>query len=67
VNAALLTARTPFLCQQCHSAAFHPSLPTGGVGLPGAAPNQNLLGKNCLNCHSQVHGSNHPSGGRMTR
>lgn len=67
VNAALLTARTPFLCQQCHSAAFHPSLPTGGGGLPGAAPNQNLLGKDCLNCHSQVHGSNHPSGGRMTR
>jgi hypothetical protein len=26
-----------------------------------------MLGKNCLNCHSQVHGSNHPSGARLTR
>jgi DmsE family decaheme c-type cytochrome len=67
INDALLTARTPFLCQQCHSAAFHPSLPTTGSGLPGGSANQNLLSKNCLNCHSQVHGSNHPSGGRITR
>jgi hypothetical protein len=26
-----------------------------------------MLGKNCLNCHSQIHGSNHPSGARLTR
>ncbi len=71
VNKDLLTARTPFLCQQCHSAAFHPSLLNDGNGLPNsglnASANPNLLGKNCLNCHSQVHGSNHPSGGRLTR
>ena len=30
-------------------------------------PNQNLLGKNCMNCHSQVHGSNHPSGSSQIR
>lgn len=67
VNDRLLTARGPALCQQCHSAAFHPSLPYGSEGLPGGSSNQNLLGKNCLNCHSQVHGSNHPSGARLTR
>lgn len=67
VNPDLLTARTPFLCQQCHSAAFHPSVLNDGNGLPGASPNASLLGKNCMNCHSQVHGSNHPSGGRLTR
>ena len=72
VNDRLLTARGPGLCQQCHSAAFHPSLPYGGEGTATAsrnatAPNQNLLGKNCMNCHSQVHGSNHPSGARLTR
>jgi DmsE family decaheme c-type cytochrome len=67
VNDRLLTARGPALCQQCHSAAFHPSLPYGGEGLPGGSANQNVLGKNCLNCHSQVHGSNHPSGARLTR
>ena len=67
VHEPLLTARGPALCQQCHAAAFHPSVPYGGEGLAGGSANQNLLGKNCLNCHSQVHGSNHPSGARLTR
>jgi DmsE family decaheme c-type cytochrome len=67
VNDHLLTARGPALCQQCHSAAFHPSRAYGAEGLPGGSANQNLLGKNCLNCHSQTHGSNHPSGARLTR
>ncbi len=67
VNARLLTARGPALCQQCHAAAFHPSLPYGGEGTVAGLPNRNLVGKNCLNCHSQVHGSNHPSGARLTR
>jgi DmsE family decaheme c-type cytochrome len=67
VNERLLTARGPALCQQCHAAAFHPSVPYGGEGVASGSANQNLLGKNCLNCHSQVHGSNHPSGARLTR
>ncbi|RLU00690.1 DmsE family decaheme c-type cytochrome [Ketobacter sp.] len=67
INRDLLTNRTPFLCQQCHSAAFHPSQLLDGSGLPAGSANMNLLGGNCLNCHSQVHGSNHPSGGRLTR
>lgn len=70
VNASLLKSRTPWLCQQCHLAAQHPSTAYSGTGLPGATlPSgaQQLLGKNCMNCHSQVHGSNHPSGARKTR
>jgi DmsE family decaheme c-type cytochrome len=67
VNEPLLTARGPFLCQQCHSAAFHPSLLNSGSTRDDRANNQNMLGKNCLNCHSQIHGSNHPSGARLTR
>jgi DmsE family decaheme c-type cytochrome len=67
VHPRLLSARGPTLCQQCHAAAFHPSLPYGAEGLAGGSANQNVLGKNCLNCHSQVHGSNHPSGARLTR
>jgi len=67
VNEPLLTARGPALCQQCHAAAFHPSQPYGSEGLPGGTANRNMLGKNCLNCHSQIHGSNHPSGARLTR
>lgn len=65
VNAPLLTSRGPALCQQCHMASFHPSLPTTGSAI--ASANSALLAKNCTNCHSQVHGSNHPSGARITR
>lgn len=70
VHDNLLKNRQPWLCQQCHLAQFHPSTAYSGTGLPGAAtPSgaQQLLGKSCLNCHSQVHGSNHPSGVRRTR
>lgn len=70
VNDNLLKNRAPWLCQQCHLAQFHPSTVYSGTGLPGAnTPSgaQQMLGKNCLNCHSQIHGSNHPSGARKTR
>jgi len=70
VHQALLKQRSPWLCQQCHLVQFHPSTAYSGTGLPtGVIPSgaQQLLGKNCLNCHSQVHGSNHPSGVRKTR
>ena len=39
VHPRLLKARGPALCQQCHSAAFHPSLPYGGEGMPGGSAN----------------------------
>jgi DmsE family decaheme c-type cytochrome len=67
VHERLLVTRGPALCQQCHSAAFHPSVPAGGESLASGGARQNILGKDCLNCHSQVHGSNHPSGARLTR
>lgn len=70
VHPSLLISRGPWLCQQCHDAQYHPSTAYSGTGLPGeATPSgaQQMLGKNCMNCHSQVHGSNHPSGPRLTR
>jgi DmsE family decaheme c-type cytochrome len=67
VHANLMTARGPFLCQQCHSAAFHPSIQLDGSKAQNGSSNQYLLGKSCMNCHSQVHGSNHPSGARLAR
>lgn len=63
----LLKVRGPWLCQQCHLAQFHPSTAYSGTGVPPLGAAQQILGKNCLNCHSQVHGSNHPSGVRKTR
>jgi DmsE family decaheme c-type cytochrome len=59
---ALLKIRTPFLCQTCHEGAGHPSIVGSPQGLPGATPSAFLLNGGCINCHSQVHGSNHPSG-----
>ncbi len=67
VNDNLLSSRAPFLCQQCHSVAFHPSQQIDGSTLTGAKTSPYILGKNCLNCHSKIHGSNHPSGSRLTR
>lgn len=68
----LLNRKTPFLCQTCHSNSRHP----GTIyALAGNAPNRNPLQamnarvyyRNCMNCHSLVHGSNHPSGKSLSR
>jgi DmsE family decaheme c-type cytochrome len=68
---ALLKTRQPYLCAQCHDFTQHPGNPYSGRGLPasagGSAPSQQLLLRACANCHTQVHGSNHPSGVRQTR
>jgi DmsE family decaheme c-type cytochrome len=63
----MLSMRAPLLCQSCHSQAGHPSLPQDERGLPGSAPSALMLGQSCLNCHDQVHGSNHPSGSKLMR
>lgn len=64
---AMLSMRAPLLCQGCHSQAGHPSLPQDESGLASGLPSQFLLGQSCLNCHSEVHGSNHPSGSKLMR
>lgn len=64
---ALLTRRPPSLCQQCHSQAGHPSIAGTATGIPPGGASALLLGGSCLNCHSQIHGSNHPSGAGLAR
>lgn len=63
----MLTSRAPLLCQSCHSQSGHPSIAHDTNGLPAGAPSQFLLGQSCMNCHEQVHGSNHPSGSKLMR
>ncbi len=65
----MLKARGPLLCQSCHSQQGHPSVSYGPSGLPGGGgtPVSSLALGNCMNCHTQVHGSNHPSGSTLTR
>ena len=82
-NPALLTQRAPHLCQRCHQptsefAAQHARLALSyrppGVDEIGPAPGfgdvgikRFVLSRSCLHCHSQVHGSNHPSGTSLMR
>lgn len=67
-NPTLLKTRLPQLCQQCHMASGHPNTPYGG---PDPGPplriERRVGAASCLNCHTEVHGSNHPSGVRWTR
>jgi DmsE family decaheme c-type cytochrome len=69
---AMLKARAPFLCASCHQTAVggHPNTIRSGAGLgtpPGTGAQAQVVYKACLNCHTQVHGSNHPSGPRFVR
>ena len=66
-NRQMLKARLPYLCQQCHTAPFHPSTLYSANNLPPAFGVDKMLGQQCADCHTQVHGSNHPSGQRFTR
>lgn len=69
VRQALLTKTPPLLCQQCHSTAGHPSVARTSSSLPGgvAGGAAFLVAGSCTNCHTQVHGSNHPSGAKLMR
>ena len=69
VHQALLKKNAPLLCQQCHTVAGHPSVARTNAALPGggAGGSAFLLAGSCLNCHSQIHGSNHPSGVKLMR
>jgi len=64
---ALLVQRPPLLCQQCHSPGGHPSTAYTSESEDNSFQNRFLLAQSCTNCHSQVHGSNHPSGVSGTR
>ena len=59
-NPQLLKVRMPRVCDSCHVATRHPTSPT----LLNAVRDFN---RGCTNCHSRIHGSNHPSGKFFTR
>jgi len=66
---AMLNKSPALLCQQCHSPAAHPSVARTSNGLPGGSAGGSIfvVAGSCLSCHSQVHGSNHPSGAKLMR
>jgi len=69
VYATLLKKNPPLLCQQCHTVSGHPAVARTPAGLPGGSAGASgfLLAGGCTNCHSQMHGSNHPSGVKLMR
>jgi len=60
VNDRLLKVTDPRLCTQCHMHTAHPATPRARTSVF-------FFNRSCTNCHSQVHGSNHPSGKFYTR
>jgi len=63
-HSKLLTEKVPFLCQNCHNEIGHPStIYTRFETFKGTASSgkNRMFARSCLNCHSNIHGSNGPS------
>jgi predicted CXXCH cytochrome family protein len=59
----LLKEKVPNLCQDCHDASQHPgNVRDARAGFTGSAPDVRFYARSCLNCHSEIHGSNGPAG-----
>jgi DmsE family decaheme c-type cytochrome len=63
---SMLKARPPLVCYQCHSGHGTPGLAGIAAGVT-SSPKANTFieqGRGCLNCHTDIHGSNNPHGGQ---
>jgi DmsE family decaheme c-type cytochrome len=60
-NDRMLVVRMPMLCQRCHIATKHPSTLYDRDEITTNKSNR-MFGRSCMNCHPNIHGSNHPSG-----
>ncbi len=58
-RASMLKLGLPRLCTSCHG--------SGHAGSARDKSHRAVIGTSCLQCHGQVHGSNHPSGRRLLR
>ncbi len=67
-NKALLLNNVPKQCEQCHSDSRHPgTMYDATTTFEGLTPSNRMFHNACLNCHSKIHGSNHPSGRTLLR
>jgi len=60
-NDRMLVVRMPMLCQRCHISTRHPSTLYDNNAITVNKSNR-MFGRSCMNCHQNIHGSNHPSG-----
>lgn len=63
-NDRMLVAKNPFLCQRCHVRTGHPSTIYDNQVVNTS---NRLYARSCVTCHSNIHGSNHPSGNAFLR
>lgn len=71
-HAKLLKVKAPRLCNQCHSESRHPGTAgntTNSDPLLGTVASIRGTGgsRACVQCHANIHGSNHPGGVRFIR
>jgi len=59
-NPQLLKTRMPRVCDSCHDGSRHPTQPQPLSSIKN-------FNRGCTNCHSSIHGSNHPSGSAFLR
>ena len=70
-HSKLLSQKAPLLCQDCHTTG-HPSSPLTALSSftgPATSGKNRFFARSCLNCHTNIHGSNGPGsrGGAFTR
>ena len=65
-NDNMLVLRPPMLCQTCHIWSRHPGTNYVNREVVGGG-NSRTIGKGCINCHAQIHGTNHPAGVTLRR
>jgi len=63
-NDRMLVAKLPMLCQRCHIHTRHPSTIYDNKVIN---TNTRVFNRGCVNCHQNLHGSNHPSGHSFLR
>jgi DmsE family decaheme c-type cytochrome len=67
---SMLKRRAPFLCQQCHQnevGSRHVRRVMDLDALAEVGEGRFIAAGSCMNCHSKVHGTNHPSGFVLAR
>ena len=63
-NERMLVAKLPMLCQRCHIVSRHPATI---YDANNAKTSNRAFGRSCVQCHQQIHGSNHPAGNFFVR
>jgi DmsE family decaheme c-type cytochrome len=66
-NERMLVSKVPFLCQRCHVTSRHPPTVYDGFIMKTSSNGNKITGRGCVICHSQIHGSNAPSGKTLLR